>query len=318
MSTLQSSQLNLAYLLPPSWKEDIPRWFHEDTPSFDWAGLVVGEEEQEAVLWAKSGGVLAGVPFFEEIFRHVDCSVEWLYPEGHVLPDNSKTRVAIVRGKARQLLLGERVGLNMLARCSGIASVSKRFKDIAADSGWKGTVAGTRKTTPGFRLVEKYGMMVGGIDPHRHDLSSMVMLKDNHVWASGSITEAVKTVRRAAGFSLKVTVECQSYEEAGEAIEAGADIVMLDNMVGDDLHGCARRLKKEYGKEGKGREFLIESSGGVVESGLVGRIGPDIDILSTSAVHQSVQHVDFSLKIQPKKKTAATPASTADVADSPA
>lgn len=116
--------------------------------------------------------------------------------------------------------------------------------------------------------------MVGGIDPHRHDLSSMVMLKDNHVWASGSITEAVKTVRRAAGFSLKVTVECQSYEEAGEAIEAGADIVMLDNMVGEDLQGCARRLKKEYGKEGKGREFLIESSGGVVESGLVGRIGP--------------------------------------------
>lgn len=135
-------------------------------------------------------------------------------------------------------------------------------------------MAGTRKTTPGFRLVEKYGMMVGGIDPHRHDLSSMVMLKDNHVWASGSITEAVKTVRRAAGFSLKVTVECQSYEEAGEAIEAGADIVMLDNMVGEDLQGCARRLKKEYGKEGKGREFLIESSGGVVESGLVGRIGP--------------------------------------------
>jgi nicotinate-nucleotide pyrophosphorylase (carboxylating) len=180
-------------------------------------------------------------------------------------------------------------------------------------------------------------MMVGGIDPHRHDLSSMVMLKDNHVWASGSITEAVKTVRRAAGFSLKVTVECQSYEEAGEAIEAGADIVMLDNMVGEDLHGCARRLKKEYGKGGKGREFLIESSGGVVESGLVGRIGPgtlqrtfsqvgllivtiqfwtDIDILSTSAVHQSVQHVDFSLKIQPKKKTASTPASTADVIDS--
>lgn len=78
MSTVQSSQLNLAYLLPPSWKEDIPRWFHEDTPSFDWAGLVVGEEEQEAVLWAKSGGVLAGVPFFEEIFRHVDC--RYVYP----------------------------------------------------------------------------------------------------------------------------------------------------------------------------------------------------------------------------------------------
>jgi nicotinate-nucleotide pyrophosphorylase (carboxylating) len=121
-------------------------------------------------------------------------------PEGSVVPPNTKTKVAIVRGKARQLLLGERVALNTLARCSGIASVcvhprsvqsgnanvrSRRFRDAAKESGWKGTIAGTRKTTPGFRLVEKYGMMVGGIDPHRHDLSSMVMLKDNHIWATG-------------------------------------------------------------------------------------------------------------------------------------
>jgi hypothetical protein len=154
-------------------------------------------------------------------------------------------------------------------------------------------------------------MMVGGIDPHRHDLSSMVMLKDNHVWASGepgcstetqvfcsrlthpevsgppgSITKAIETLRRAAGFSLLVTIECQSYDEAAEALDAGANIVMLDNMVGNDLHDCARELKRVYGKQGKGREFLIESSGGVVEDGLVARIGPDIDILSTSAVHQ--------------------------------
>jgi len=124
-------------------------------------------------------------------------------PEGSVVPPNTKTKVAIVRGKARQLLLGERVALNTLARCSGIASVyvrprsvgsgnadvrSRRFRDAAKQSGWKGTIAGTRKTTPGFRLVEKYGMMVGGIDPHRHDLSSMVMLKDNHIWATGKST----------------------------------------------------------------------------------------------------------------------------------
>ncbi len=102
----------------------------------------------------------------------------------------------------------------------------------------------------------------------------------------GSITQAIQTLKRAAGFSLLVTLECQSYEEAAEALEAGANIVMLDNMVGEQLHGCARKLKQVYGKEGKGREFLIESSGGVVEDGLVARIGPDIDILSTSAVHQ--------------------------------
>jgi nicotinate-nucleotide pyrophosphorylase (carboxylating) len=117
-------------------------------------------------------------------------------------------------------------------------------------------------------------MMVGGVDPHRHDLSSMVMLKDNHVWASGSITEAIKTCRRAAGFSLLITIECQSYEEAAEALEAGANIVMLDNMIGEELQSNAKRLKEVYGKGGKGREFLIESSGGVVEEGLLARIGP--------------------------------------------
>ncbi|WVQ85342.1 nicotinate-nucleotide diphosphorylase (carboxylating) [Cryptococcus sp. DSM 104549] len=289
---------NLAHLLPPSWTADVQRWFAEDTPSFDWAGFVVGEEVQEAFLWGKSGGVLAGVPFFDEVFKQVDCKVEWLLPEGSVIPPNTKTKVAIVTGKARQLLLGERVALNTLARCSGIATVSRRFRDLARAEGWKGTVAGTRKTTPGFRLVEKYGMMVGGVDPHRHDLSSMVMLKDNHIWATGSITSAVETVRRVAGFSLLVNVECQDFAEADEAIAAGANIVMLDNLVGQELHGAARQLKEKW--SGK-REFLIETSGGIVEGSLTGRVGPDIDILSTSAVHQSCPHVDFSLKIQPKK-----------------
>ena len=162
--------------------------------------------------------------------------------------------------------------------------------------------------------------MVGGVDPHRHDLSSMVMLKDNHIWATGSITSAVQTVRRVAGFSLLVSVECQDEAEANEAIAAGANIVMLDNIVGEELHQAARNLKQKW--KGK-REFLIETSGGIVEGGLTGRVGPgesschmpagahvheaallttDIDILSTSAVHQSCPHVDFSLKIQPKRK----------------
>ncbi|ORY25616.1 nicotinate-nucleotide diphosphorylase [Naematelia encephala] len=288
---------NLAHILPPSWKEDVARWYAEDTPSFDWAGYVVGEEEQEAILWGKSGGVVAGVPFFEEIFRYAGCSVEWILPEGSVIPSNTKTKVAIVRGKARHLLLGERVALNTLARCSGIATISRKFSDLARESGWKGVVAGTRKTTPGFRLVEKYGMLVGGVDPHRHDLSSMVMLKDNHIWATGSITAAVKSVRRVAGFSLLVNVECQNVEEADEAIAAGANIVMLDNIVGEELHSAAKTLKDKW--RGK-KDFLIETSGGIVEGGLVARLGPDIDIMSTSAVHQSCPHVDFSLKIQPK------------------
>jgi nicotinate-nucleotide pyrophosphorylase len=121
-------------------------------------------------------------------------------------------------------------------------------------------LAGTRKTTPGFRLVEKYGMLVGGADTHRMDLSTMTMLKDNHVWSRGSITKAVKAAKAAGGFSLKIEVEVQSEKEADEAIEAGADIVMLDNFTGEGVKVAARSLKERWA--GK-RQFLLEVSGGL-------------------------------------------------------
>ena len=106
-----------------------------------------------------------------------------------------RQEVAIVKGQVRKLLVGERTALNMLARCAGIASLSKQATDIARQHNWKGKVAGTRKTTPGFRIVEKYALLVGGADTHRMDLSSMIMLKDNHVWSTGSIPNAVKKVK---------------------------------------------------------------------------------------------------------------------------
>ncbi|WFD43709.1 nicotinate-nucleotide diphosphorylase (carboxylating) [Malassezia psittaci] len=171
--------------------------------------------------------------------------------------------------------------------------------DAARAANYHGIVAGTRKTTPGFRLVEKYGMIVGGVDAHRYDLSSMVMLKDNHVWSTGSITKAVQAARLAAGFSLRIDVEVQSQAEAKEAIEAGADVVMLDNMVGDQLVQCARELKRDLGQK---HRFLLESSGGITLANLKqdAHLDQAIDIISTSAIHQSTQHVDFSLKIDQK------------------
>jgi nicotinate-nucleotide pyrophosphorylase (carboxylating) len=135
--------------------------------------------------------------------------------------------------------------------------------DLVRGAGYTGVLAGTRKTTPGFRLVEKYGMLVGGIDGHRHDLSSMIMLKDNHIWAKGSITSAVKAARAVGGFSLKIEVEVQTEEEADEAIEAGADVVMLDNFDGQGLKVAARSLKDRW--NGK-RAVLLESSGGLTEA----------------------------------------------------
>ncbi len=171
-----------------------------------------------------------------------------------------KVAVATVTGPVRKLLLGERVALNTLSRCSGVATKSRAVDDLVRKAGYTGILAGTRKTTPGFRLVEKYGMLVGGVDGHRHDLSSMIMLKDNHIWAKGSITEAVKAAKSVGGFALKVEVEVDYEKDADEAIAAGADIIMLDNFDGDGLKVAARSIKQRWAGR---REFLLECSGGL-------------------------------------------------------
>ncbi|KAE8227897.1 hypothetical protein CF326_g7189 [Tilletia indica] len=310
---------HFAHLLPPSWKNTLHTWFAEDCPSLDYGGYVVGEAPLTATLYAKTAGVLAGVPFFTEVFEHLGCSVQWNFSDGDVLGAGEgegggkmKMAVAKVSGPARLILLGERVALNTLARCSGVATASRAFLDSARSAGYEGIVAGTRKTTPGFRLVEKYGMLVGGVDAHRYDLSSMVMLKDNHIWACSSsssdgdvapITRAIQAARRVAGFSLRIDVEVQSLDEARLAIAAGADVVMLDNMQGADLVEGARTLKREMQEasvSGKLAKYtLLESSGGIDISNVAqgGHIDNAIDIISTSSIHQSTKHVDFSLKI---------------------
>lgn len=241
-------------------------------------------------------------------------SIEWHVKEGDTL--SPVQHCATVRGPIRKILLGERVALNILARCSGIASKSASMVAALRAHGWQGTLAGTRKTTPGFRVVEKYGILVGGADPHRHDLSSMTMLKDNHVWAcannraaadggakdpstiesiAAAIPRAVQAAKATGGFATKVEVECRSIEEANAAIGAGADVVMLDNFTPEGVREAARQLKQEWA--GKQRAFLIEVSGGLTEDNAAAYACPDVDILSTSSIHQGTGIVDFSLKV---------------------
>ncbi|KAK0730026.1 putative nicotinate-nucleotide pyrophosphorylase [Lasiosphaeris hirsuta] len=289
----------LEFILPASWKTQIAAWLAEDTPSFDVGGFVVGNRQRSATLWGKSPGILAGVPFFNEVFAQCGCTVEWHAREGaHVETHGGKMALATVIGPACGLLEGERVALNILARCSGVATVSRHLLVNLRTAGYTGVLAGTRKTTPGFRLVEKYGMLVGGADTHRMDLSTMTMLKDNHVWSRGSITKAVKAAKAAGGFSLKIEVEVQNEEEADEAIAAGADIVMLDNFDGTGVKVAARSLKEKW--QGK-KQFLLEVSGGLTVDNAESYICNDVDILSTSSIHQGVRHVDFSLKINVDK-----------------
>lgn len=213
-------EYNYSCLLSPGFKEDIKRWIDDDCPSLDIGGFVVGDESKEAVLYCKATGVLAGVPFANAVFEYLGLNVIWHAKEGSLITLDEtikKYPVASVSGPCRNILLAERTALNIITRASGIATQARQAKDIARRHNWSGHIAGTRKTTPGFKHVEKYALLVGGIATHRQDLSQMVMLKDNHIWSCGNITAAVQKAKLAAGFSIKIEVECQSVEEAWEA-----------------------------------------------------------------------------------------------------
>lgn len=281
-------------LLPSTYKEKITQWLAEDIPGFDYGGYVVGEKENVASLVIKDSGVLAGCPFFQEVFKQLQCRVEWLVKEGEEI--KGPREIARVHGKARKILQGERVALNLLARCSGIATRAAKVKTIAEEHGYNGIIAGTRKTTPGFRLVEKYGLIVGGVDTHRMDLSSMIMLKDNHIWSHGSITKAVQAAKSVGGFSLKIQVECRRDEECQEAILAGADLIMLDHYEPPHLSAVSKTLKSFARDHDK--KVLFEVSGGIKEENVHLYFCEDIDIISMGCLTQGVPHVDFALKIQ--------------------
>lgn len=281
--------MDSSHLLPPNCKELVSSWLREDIPSFDYAGVVVGSSPEQAVILCKSTGVLCGTPFVDMIFEQLGCSVEWKAKEGdHV---NSKDEIAIVKGPANKVLQGERTALNVMARASGIATHARDLVNEIKHLQWKGEIAGTRKTTPGFRMVEKYSLLVGGISTHRYDLSSMIMLKDNHIWSAGSITEAVKRARRAGGFSIKIEVECRSISEAEEAVLAGADIVMLDNFEPEALALASGKLKEKY------PHLLIEGSGGIRKDTLVNYCIPTVDVVSLSTTTQGYGVVNYSMKI---------------------
>lgn len=279
-----------AFLLHPlTLHQHVQHWLAEDTPSFDYGGFVVGETEETAAVLCKSKGVLAGLPFFDAIFDELGCKVEWMFCEGMLVEPASI--VAKVTGKVNKILLGERVALNCITRASGIATKARNVARVKQEQNWHGEIAGTRKTTPGFRIVEKYALLIGGVSTHRYDLSSMIMLKDNHIWTAGNVKCAVEGARKVGGFSLKIEVECRSIYEAREAATAGADIVMLDNFEPGALHSAAAALKKEFPR------LLIEGSGGIKMDNVMQYFGPDIDVISMGSLTQGYEIVNFSLKI---------------------
>jgi len=304
--------MSLSHLLPPCgrWRDDIKAWMKEDAPKFDIGGFVVGNAPTTARLLGKTAGVLAGVPFAQAVFDELGCEVEWLLQEGsEVTADaaRNKAPIAVVRGPVHRVLLAERTALNILSRASGIATLARQAASIASEHGWHGVVAGTRKTTPGFGFVEKYAILVGrgaqgNIATHRMDLSSMVMLKDNHVWATGSIAGSVHKAREATGHTTMIEVEVRSLEEAREAANAGAHIIMLDNFEPEACKSAAAVLKQEF------PHLVIEASGGIRVETMVPYFSPDVDVISQGSMTQGYACLDFSMKLDKPSKMAQNPA----------
>ncbi len=168
----------------------------------------MGDKVQSALLFCKQDCILAGVPFVNAIFDSLGLTYNWKFEEGASieLAGSSKAVVGEISGKCCNLLLAERTCLNIISRASGVATAARHASKIKGEHSWHGYVAGTRKTTPGFRIVEKYALLVGGVATHRFDLSQMVMLKDNHISSAGSISNAVKKARSVGGFSIKIEV----------------------------------------------------------------------------------------------------------------
>ncbi len=236
---------------------------------------------------AKEDGILCGIGVAKRVFELIDPEIEFTPYRRDGDRIEKGEIIAEVVGKATNVLTGERTGLNLMQRMSGIAT--RTSEAVKAVEGTKAKICDTRKTTPGLRIIEKYAVKVGGGTNHRFNLADGILIKDNHIVAAGSITEAVKAARENAPHTLKVEVEVETFEELSEALEAGADIIMLDNMSCEDM-------KKAVGIV-NGRA-VTEASGNMGDRDLRKVAECGVDLISIGALTHSVRSLDISLKFR--------------------
>ena len=236
---------------------------------------------------AKESGVLCGVGVAKRVFELIDPSIEFTAFKKDGDRIEKGEIIAEVHGKATGVLTGERVGLNLMQRMSGIAT--RTAEAVKQVEGTNAKICDTRKTTPGLRVIEKYAVKVGGGTNHRFNLADGILIKDNHIVAAGSITAAVRAARANAPHTLKIEVEVETFDELDEALAAGADIIMLDNMSCEDM-------KKAVGIV-NGRA-LTEASGNMGDRDLKEVASCGVDLISIGALTHSVRALDISLKFK--------------------
>ena len=236
-------------------------------------------------LIAKQDGVIAGLPVFKRVFELIDGSIDikFMVADGDLV--HSGEKLAVLRGDLHSLLSGERTALNYLQHMSGIATYTRSMADILEGSGIK--LLDTRKTTPCNRIFEKYAVKIGGGNNHRFNLSDGVMLKDNHIAAAGGIKNAVAMAKKEVSFVRKIEVEVENLNMVREAVEAGADIIMLDNM---DYETMEEALKIIDGKA------ETECSGNVTAENVAKLAALGVNYISSGALTHSAPILDISMK----------------------
>jgi nicotinate-nucleotide pyrophosphorylase (carboxylating) len=279
-------------------RKQIRLWLEEDIGTGDVTTLTTIPLEQvsKGIIHVKEDGIVCGLRIAQEVFAVIDASLrfETKVVEGSSV--NKGTILAEVEGNTRSILLGERLSLNLMQRLSGIATKTHEF--VVALEGLPTRLVDTRKTTPGHRLLEKYAVRVGGGYNHRFGLYDAVMIKDNHIKGSGGITQAIQAARQNIPHTMKVEVEVENFEQLLEALQAGADIIMLDNMAPVQMKEAVSIIKS------KAPHIVVEGSGSVTPQTIKAMAETGVDVISVGRLTYSVAALDISLDLNERKETA--------------
>lgn len=276
----------MAIQLPEDIQETVRRALAEDVRTGDvTASLVPADRRAEADVWSREKAVLCGTAWFDAVFLQLDPDTRtgWEHGDGDTIPPD--TRLCTVRGKARSLLTGERTALNFLQLLSGTATTAREYSERVSGTGCK--ILDTRKTIPGLRSAQKYATRCGGAHNHRMGLFDGILIKENHIIAAGSIAAAVSKARET---NLPVEVEVENLAQVSEALNAGADSLLLDNFSHPDL-ALAVALNQDAGSKAK-----LEASGGLSleEIGRVAATG--VDYVSVGAITKHLRAIDLSMR----------------------
>ncbi len=250
------------------------------------ANLIPAQAQSEAQLITRQQAVLCGRDWFETVFKRLDdkIQIEWLAADGDVL--DAESVICRITGPARAILSGERTAMNFLQTLSGTATLAKRYADAVA--GLPVTVLDTRKTLPGWRIAQKYAVRCGGCTNHRFGLYDGILIKENHINAAGSIAAAVSQAQ-SLNAGVPIEVEVENLDELNQALEAGADIVLLDNFDFETLKQAVAVTQKRA---------LLEASGGISLTNIREIAETGVDRISVGALTKDIQAVDLSLRFQ--------------------